>query len=114
MPEQGTVKWFNEEKGYGFIVRERGADILFTTPLSLLRASAHCRRAIVSRSTSSKARRAYRPRTWSRSPELQSAPRTAATLMREPFHARTRVNLSQTGEGKTDRPPLQAQRSFRY
>jgi len=26
---QGTVKWFNEEKGYGFIVPEEGGEDLF-------------------------------------------------------------------------------------
>jgi CspA family cold shock protein len=26
MAEVGTVKWFDDKKGYGMIVRERGAD----------------------------------------------------------------------------------------
>ena len=27
MPEEGTVKWFDERKGYGFISRAEGRDV---------------------------------------------------------------------------------------
>ena len=27
MTEQGTVKWFNNEKGFGFITRQSGPDV---------------------------------------------------------------------------------------
>ena len=36
---KGTVKWFNAEKGYGFITGEDGADVLHISPLSMVKDS---------------------------------------------------------------------------
>ena len=37
--QKGTVKWFNEAKGFGFIAPETGADVLLITAKSLVQAS---------------------------------------------------------------------------
>ena len=41
--ETGTVKWFNDSKGYGFIQRESGADVFVHFPI---KCAGSCSRAI--------------------------------------------------------------------
>lgn len=39
-PVTGTVKWFNETKGFGFIKQENGPDVLLTSAQSKVTVSA--------------------------------------------------------------------------
>ncbi len=41
----GTVKWFNETKGFGFIAQDNGPDVLLTSAKSLVLASKLCKKA---------------------------------------------------------------------
>lgn len=59
--QTGTVKWFNDAKGFGFITPESGPDLFVHFRSIQARASSPSRKASASRSSPRRARRACRP-----------------------------------------------------
>ena len=62
--EQGTVKWFNHAKGFGFISRENGEDVFVHSQLFKLAAFAAYKKVRGCSLPSPKDPRVYRQRTF--------------------------------------------------
>jgi CspA family cold shock protein len=60
--QTGTVKWFNDAKGFGFITPQSGDDLFVHFRSIQGSASSRCRKARRSPSRSRRARRACRPK----------------------------------------------------
>jgi cold shock protein len=82
---QGTVKWFNGDKGYGFIAVEEGPDVFVHFSAITGAATAAWRKGRKSSSTSPKARRDPRRKT-SRSPADASAASALPDAAQPPGH----------------------------
>ena len=71
--ENGTVKWFDNAKGYGFISRSSGDDVFVHFRAIKGDGFSRCRRGSRLSSTWFRARKGYKPTRWSLSePQAES------------------------------------------
>jgi CspA family cold shock protein len=70
---QGTVKWFNDAKGYGFISRQNGEDVFVHSSAIQAGGFRSLQEGQAVQFEVTKGRRAGRPRTFRRSKQYSSA-----------------------------------------